>query len=107
MNLESGAVLLVSRRLSGVVLERIQHSPSMTHVTDLGVKEASNGGALGRRDPEVGRASVKHDLERLRRSAERDFREVLSIDKVGQRDVVRSFAVLRDHLDLKVALFFD
>ena len=65
---EVGAVLLVGGRLAVVV---------------LGVEVAGNGAAVTAGNPQVGATSVQNDLELLRRSADGDLREVLSVEEVA------------------------
>lgn len=65
---ELGAVLLVGRRLAVVI---------------LGVQIASNGAAVTAGNPQVRAASVQNDLELLRRSADGNLREVLSVQEVA------------------------
>jgi hypothetical protein len=68
-----GAVLLVGGRLAVVV---------------LGVQVAGNGAAVTAGNPQVGATGVQNDLELLRRGADGDLREVLSVEEVADGDGV-------------------
>lgn len=70
---EVGTVLLVGGRLAVVV---------------LGVEVAGNGAAVTAGNPQVGATGVQNDLELLRRSADGDLREVLSVEEVADGDGV-------------------
>lgn len=67
MDLERSAIRLVRRRRGGVI---------------LGMKETRDRGAALARNPKVGRASVKHNLERLGRCSQSDFGVVLCVEVV-------------------------
>ena len=49
----------------------------------LGVEVAGNGAAVTAGNPQVGATGVQNDLELLRRSADGDLREVLSVEEVA------------------------
>jgi hypothetical protein len=68
-----GAVLLVGGRLAVVVLR---------------VQVAGDGAAVTTGNPQVGATGVQNDLELLRRSADGDLREVLSVEEVADGDGV-------------------
>jgi hypothetical protein len=91
-NLERGVVGLVGRRSGRVVLgvklhDQIHDTISLSASRNrrkeeegwIGTNEASDAGALGSRDPEVGRSGVHNDLESLGRSSELDLGKVLSV----------------------------
>lgn len=68
-NGEFGTVLLVGARRRRVI---------------LAVKEAGDRVALGRRNPQVGATGVQDNLEGLRRSTERDLREVWEVSLMAR-----------------------
>jgi hypothetical protein len=92
---EVGAVLLVGGRLAVVV---------------LGVQVAGNGAAVTAGNPQVGATGVQNDLELLRRSADGDLGEVLSVEEVadgnGVTALLRLDGGVLEHL-LDVALGAD
>jgi len=52
------------------------------------VQVAGNGAAVAAGNPQVGATGVQNDLELLRRSADGDLREVLSVEEVADGDGV-------------------
>jgi len=66
------------RRGEGVVPKRTETEGGERRRTH----EASDGGALGSRDPKVGGSGVEDDLEELRGCSEGDLGEVLSVEVV-------------------------
>jgi hypothetical protein len=79
-----GAVLLVGGRLAVVV---------------LGVQVAGNGAAVAAGNPQVGATGVQYDLKLLRRGADGDLREILSVEEIADSDGVALLGLDRGLLE--------